>query len=155
MVCKTRVEWPSSGLLSRFQVVLTFQGYSRGRPNHDHDHFRVHLAGPHFSFLGYPRIPHQMPLLHSGTQRNHKDFSSDVPSNAIFQKAADVWKKDVWDFHAFSQTFLELRFSLENEGKDRKNLNSQTWPGTPRRPSHRHPRPPEFFVWHQMQNVFG
>ena len=24
-----------------------------------------------------------MPLLHSGTQRNHKDFSSDVPSNAV------------------------------------------------------------------------
>ena len=57
------------------------------------------------------------------------------------QKAADVWKKDVWDFQAFSQTFLELRFSLENEGKDGKNLNSQTWPGTPRRPSSRHPRP--------------
>ena len=26
-------------------------------------------------------MTHQMPLLHSGTQRNHKDFSSDVPSN--------------------------------------------------------------------------
>ena len=25
-----------------------------------------------------------MPLLHSGTQRNHKDFSSDVPSNAVW-----------------------------------------------------------------------
>ena len=24
-----------------------------------------------------------MPLLHSGTQRNHEDFSSDVPSNAV------------------------------------------------------------------------
>ena len=24
-----------------------------------------------------------MPLLHSGTQRNHKDFSSDLPSNAV------------------------------------------------------------------------
>ena len=59
------------------------------------------------------------------------------------QKAADVWKKDVWEFQAFSQTFLELRFSLGNEGKDRKNLNSQTWPGTPRRPSPRHPRPPD------------
>ena len=59
------------------------------------------------------------------------------------QKAADVWKKDVWDFQAFSQTFLEVRFSLGNEGKDGKNLNSQTWPGTPRRPSPRHPRPPD------------
>ena len=38
---------------------------------------------PHFLFLGYPRMTHQMPLLHSGTQRNHKDSSSDVPSNAV------------------------------------------------------------------------
>ena len=30
-------------------------------PN-DHDHFWVHLAEPHFSFLGYPRMPHQMPF---------------------------------------------------------------------------------------------
>ena len=59
------------------------------------------------------------------------------------QKAADVWKTDVWDFQAFSQTFLELRFSLGNEGKDSTYLNSQTWPGTPRRPSPRHPRPSE------------
>ena len=47
------------------------------------------------------------------------------------QKAADVWKKDVWHFQVFSQTFFELRFSLGNKGKDGKNLNSQTWPGTP------------------------
>ena len=26
-------------------------------------------------------MTHQTPLLHSGTQRNHKDFASDVPSN--------------------------------------------------------------------------
>ena len=50
---------------------------------------------------------------------------------------------NVWDFQALSQTFSRLRFSLEIEGKDGKNLNSQTWPGTPRRPSPRHPRPPE------------
>ena len=31
-----------------------------------------------------------MPLLHSGTQRNHKDFSSDVPSNAVFPVASDA-----------------------------------------------------------------
>ena len=60
--------------------------------------------------------------------------------------AADVWKKDVWDFQVFSQIFFELRFSLGNEGKDGKNLNSQTWPGSPRRPSPRHPQPPER-VW--------
>ena len=59
----------------------------------------------------------------------------------LSQKAADVCKTDVWDFQVFSQTFLELRFSLENKGKDSKNRNSQTWPGTPRRPSPRHPRP--------------
>ena len=64
------------------------------------------------------------------------------PIRALCQKAANVWKKDVWDFQAFSQTFLELRFSLGNEGNDGKNLNSQTWPGTPRRPSPRHLRPP-------------
>ena len=33
------------------------------------------------------------------------------------QKAADVWKKDVWDFQALSQTFLELRFSLGTKDK--------------------------------------
>ena len=26
----------------------------------------------------------------------------------ICQKAADVWKKDVWDFQGLSQTYLEL-----------------------------------------------
>ena len=36
------------------------------------------------------------------------------------QKAADVCKKDVWDFQVFSQTFFELRFSLGNEGKRRQ-----------------------------------
>ena len=64
------------------------------------------------------------------------------------QKAADIWKKDVWDFQAFSQTFFELRYSPGNEGKDGKNLSSQTWPGTPRRPSPRHLRPPE---WNSKQ----
>ena len=39
-------------------------------------------------------MTHQMPLLHSGTQRNHKDFSSDVPSNAVL-----VWHQ--------MQNFLE------------------------------------------------
>ena len=64
-------------------------------------------------------------------------------------KAADVWKTDVWDFQAFSQTFLRLRFFLGNKGKDSKNLNSQTWPGTPRRPSPRHPRPSD--LWHFLK----
>ena len=51
-----------------FSKPLTLWSSSRGAP---------------FFFLGYPRMTHQMPLLHSGTQRNHKDFSSDVSSNAI------------------------------------------------------------------------
>ena len=51
------------------------------------------------------------------------------------QKVADVWKKDVWDFQASFQTFIELQFSLGNERKDSKNLKFQTRPGTPRRPS--------------------
>ena len=62
---------------------------------------------------------------------------------AEHQKAADVWKKNVWDLQAFSQTLSELQIFLGNEGQDGKNLTSQTWPGTPRRPSPRHPRPPE------------
>ena len=59
---------------------------------------------------------------------------------ALTQKAADLRKKDVWVLQAFSQTFLELRVWLGNEGKASKNLNSQTWPGTPKRPSHRRGR---------------
>ena len=68
------------------------------------------------------------------------------PPTANYQKAADVWKKDVWDFQAISQTLLELRFSVGNEGKDGKILSSQTWPGSPRRPSPRRPRPPEITI---------
>ena len=66
-----------------------------------------------------------------------------LETRILSQKAADVWKKDVWGFQAFSQTFFELQFSLGNEGKKGKNLSSQTWPGSPRRPSPRHPRPPD------------
>ena len=93
-----------------------------------------------------------MYVLHPGgfhnNDGNHEDDkdNSDNHSRNIDQKAADVWKTDVWDFQAFSQTLLELRFSLGNKGKDSKNMNSQTWPGTPRRPSSRHPRPSELSV---------
>ena len=38
---------------------------------------------------------------------------------------------------------FKLRFSLRNKGKSGKNLSSPTWPGSPRRPSPRHPRPPD------------
>ena len=50
---------------------------------------------------------------------------------AQWPHTADVWKKDVWDIQSLSQAFLELRFFLENEGKDGKNLSFQTWPGSP------------------------
>ena len=36
-----------------------------------------------------------------------------------FQKAAEVWKKDVWDLQT---RLFEVRFSLENDGKDGKSL---------------------------------
>ena len=70
------------------------------------------------------------------------------------QKAADVWKKDVWDFQALSQTFFVLRFPLGNEGKDGKHPNSETWPGSPRRPSPKHPRPPEIYDWRLWDYTF-
>ena len=35
----------------------------------------------------------------------------------VDQKAADVWKKDVRDFQAFSQALFEVRCTLGNEGK--------------------------------------
>ena len=62
------------------------------------------------------------------------------------QKAADVWKKDVWDIQALSQTFPDLRFFLGNEGKDGQNLSSQTWSGSRRRPPCRHPRPSKWRI---------
>ena len=67
-----------------------------------------------------------------------------IAKRHLNQKAADVWKKDVWDFQAFSQIIFEVWFSPGNEGKDGKNLTSQTCPGSPRRPSPRHPRPPDW-----------
>ena len=74
-------------------------------------------------------------------EESPESLSTEIWGRNYCQKAADVCKTDVWDFRVFSQTFLELRFSLGNKGKDSENLNSQTWPGTPRRPSPRHPRP--------------
>ena len=53
---------------SWFLEILEF--ISKPWPNRDHNHFWVHLAGPDFSFWGYPRMTHQMPLLHPSTQWN-------------------------------------------------------------------------------------
>ena len=47
-----------------------------------------------------------------------KEENPEILTN--YQKAEDVWKKDVWDFQAFSQTFFELRLSLGNEAKRRQ-----------------------------------
>ena len=44
--------------------------------------FEFILRGPIFLF-GVPPDDAPNALLHSGTQRNHKDFSSDVPSNVV------------------------------------------------------------------------
>ena len=63
------------------------------RPNCDCGHFWVHPAGPHFSILGYSTP--NAPLLHSGTQRKHKDISSDVLWNAPFWcgiRGTTFWK---------------------------------------------------------------
>ena len=87
--------------------------------------------------LLYWKISFQLPKVTSSELISQQFLAGD----SLDQKAADVWKKDVWNFQAFSQTLLELQFSLGNEGKDGKNLNSQTWPGTPR-----HPRPPDWSV---------
>ena len=43
-------------------VLSLWSRLPKGWPNHDHNHFWVHLAGPHFSFSGYPQMTHQMPL---------------------------------------------------------------------------------------------
>ena len=51
----------------------------KGRPKHDHD------PGTPF-FGGYLRLPHQMPCLHCGTQRKHKNSASHVPSRAILMR---------------------------------------------------------------------
>ena len=100
------------------------------------------------------KVPHNAVFISFGapcpqplnTFQDKSLWSTDMPHMAlgaqviIFQKVADVWKKAVWNFQAFSQTFFELRFSLGNEGRDSKILNSQTWLGSPRRPSPRHPQ---------------
>ena len=50
----------------------------------------------------------------------------------VVQKAADVWKTDVWDLQEIKE-------------RTARTWNSQTWPGTPRRPSPRHPWPSELW----------
>ena len=46
----------------------------KGRLKYDPNHVWVHLTELHCSILGYPWMPHQMPLLHSVAQRNAKIF---------------------------------------------------------------------------------
>ena len=78
---------PSQELMNMGGPSLELWWICKRQPNHDQNHFWVHLTGPHLSFWGYPRMmTHQMPFytfLHSGPQRKRKDFSSDVSSNAV------------------------------------------------------------------------
>ena len=93
--------------------------------------------------------PHQSkqgPIRRAGSRKGvFSEFrvSSWTNKENSHQKATDVCKKDVWDFQASFQTSLEVRFSQGNEGGNGKNVSSQTWPESPRRPSPRHPRPPD------------
>ena len=72
-----------SKILLGFTVENFEKLLEKRRPNHDRDHFEFISRGPIFHFVGYPRMTRQMPLLHSGTQRKHKDFSSDLPSTFV------------------------------------------------------------------------
>ena len=47
---------------------------NKGRPNHDHDHFWVHLAGPHFSFLRYPDDAPNAPSTQRNTEKPQRFF---------------------------------------------------------------------------------
>ena len=66
--------------------------------------------------------------------------------NTVYQKHGCTTQiLELLNFQVHSQTFFELRFSLEHGWEEGKTLRSQTWPGNPhpRRPSSRHPRPAE------------
>ena len=76
---KLREKW----FLAIFPIYVFVWSLLRDGPTTTTTNFEFISRGPIFSFLGYPRMTHQMPLLHSGTQRNHKDFSSDGPSTAV------------------------------------------------------------------------
>ena len=78
----------------------------------------------------------------------HRDWlmTSRLPLGAPYEQASEgprCLEEGCLGLPGRFPDITELRFSLGNEGKDGKNLNSQTWPGTPRRPAPRHPRPPE------------
>ena len=44
----------------------------REKPKHDHDHFWVHLVGPHFSFVGPPGCRTKCPLYTVEQKQNIK-----------------------------------------------------------------------------------
>ena len=72
--------------------------------------------------------------------------STAVQIGGVLQYKLDVYcntflrSSGGWGFWRSSEF---MQFSLGNEGKDGRNLSSQTWLGSPRRPSPRHPRPLE------------
>ena len=59
---------------------------------------------------------------------------------------ADVWEKDVWEFQAKSGSSCSCRLFLHFLGKNAVREMSGKTPGSPRRPSCRHPRPSEVGV---------
>ena len=65
------------------------------------------------------------------------------------QVVADVWKKDVWEFQAKSGSSGSWRLFLHFLGRIRVQEMSGKTPGSPRRPSSRHPRP------YRQKMIFG
>ena len=59
------------------------------------------------------------------------------------QEAADVWEKNVWEFQAKSGSSGFCCLFLHFLGKIAVQEMSGKTPGSPRRPSSRHPRPSE------------
>ena len=53
----------------------------------------------------------------------------------------------------FPRHLLSCDLPYEMKEKDGKNLSSQTWPGSPRRPSPRHPGPPDFGCMNSNQQI--
>ena len=74
------------------------------------------------------------------------EFKTDVWNLAvktISRVVADVWKKDVWEFQAWSGSSGPCRLFLHFLGKIAVQEMSGRTPGSPRHPSSKHPQPSE------------
>ena len=66
---------------------------------------------------------HQTPLLHSGTQRKHKEFSSDAPSNAdLMSHQMQFFLENygcgyVWAVHDLSSTTIASQNRSDHGGR--------------------------------------